>query len=185
MANKKVAKKTQTKKSVVKAAKSVSKKKASAPLKTAAKLKPKLNAKAAVKLSPKKESKAASKAMAKEVVKTPKILVETNKTVLEKSVDVTPAAPAVVPEKLAKVKRTRKSKLAEERLTQMGQKWAALYRKAQAIKPKPYSMKSSFDPKTPIVHKSLGWGYVLANKNDRLEVLFQDGIRFLISNYKG
>lgn len=48
-----------------------------------------------------------------------------------------------------------------------------------------YDMKKTFEPKTAIEHKTLGWGYILENRNDRLEVLFKDGIRFLISNYKG
>ena len=32
--------------------------------------------------------------------------------------------------------------------------------------------------------KVLGWGFILKNDNDRLEVLFETGIRMLISNYK-
>jgi hypothetical protein len=35
-----------------------------------------------------------------------------------------------------------------------------------------------------LMHKVLGWGFVLSNLNDRLEVLFKDGIKVLISNYK-
>jgi hypothetical protein len=45
-------------------------------------------------------------------------------------------------------------------------------------------MRGSFEERTAIVHKVLGWGYILANRNDRLEVLFKDGIKYLISNYK-
>jgi hypothetical protein len=63
-------------------------------------------------------------------------------------------------------------------------KWANLYKKAEQIESKPYSMKAAFEEKTAIVHKVLGWGYILANRNDRLEVLFKDGIKYLISNYK-
>lgn len=69
-------------------------------------------------------------------------------------------------------------------INKMTQKWNALYRKAKDVDAAPYSMKKTFAPKTPIVHKVLGWGYVLANRNDRLEVLFKDGIKYLISNYK-
>jgi hypothetical protein len=66
----------------------------------------------------------------------------------------------------------------------MAQKWTALFKKADAIESKPYNMKAAFNEKTAIVHKVLGWGYILANRNDRLEVLFKDGIKYLISNYK-
>jgi hypothetical protein len=63
-------------------------------------------------------------------------------------------------------------------------KWSSLYKKAEQIEAKPYNMKAVFEEKTAIVHKLLGWGYILANRNDRLEVLFKDGIKYLISNYK-
>lgn len=82
------------------------------------------------------------------------------------------------------VKLTKAAAASLEKLTQAGQKWQALYKKTQNIKPQPYNMRGLFEAKTPIIHKVLGWGYILNNKNDRLEVLFQDGVRFLISNYK-
>ena len=66
----------------------------------------------------------------------------------------------------------------------LAQKWTALFKKADSIESKPYNMKASYGEKTAIVHKVLGWGYILANRNDRLEVLFKDGIKYLISNYK-
>ena len=62
-------------------------------------------------------------------------------------------------------------------------RWTELFHKNKKIKPLAYSLKSSFAPDSPILHKKLGWGYVLSKKNDRLEVLFQDGIKYLISNY--
>jgi urease alpha subunit len=96
---------------------------------------------------------------------------------------------AAAPEKKKKKakKKTKKQLLEEEKLDQIGKKWAALFRKSQKleVKPKTYSMRNEYEAKTPIQHKVLGWGYILSNKNDRLEVLFKDGIRFLISNYKG
>lgn len=63
-------------------------------------------------------------------------------------------------------------------------KWSTLFKKAEQIEAKPYNMKAVFEEKTAITHKVLGWGYILANRNDRLEVLFKDGIKYLISNYK-
>lgn len=93
--------------------------------------------------------------------------------------------PAIKPPKIKK--KSKRQLAAEEELDQMGKKWAALLKKTEKldIKPSPYNMRKSYDARTPIEHKILGWGYILANKNDRLEVLFKDGIKFLISNYKG
>lgn len=100
------------------------------------------------------------------------------KPVVEQEVqDLKPTKPA---------KKTRMTKAQEEGLekaTQLGQKWSSLYRKSQE-QAKPYNMRHTYEAKTPIMHKVLGWGYILTNKNDRLEVLFKDGIRYLISNYK-
>ncbi len=71
-----------------------------------------------------------------------------------------------------------------EAATALSSKWNTLYKKAEQIEAKPYNMKAVFEEKTAITHKVLGWGYILANRNDRLEVLFKDGIKYLISNYK-
>lgn len=62
--------------------------------------------------------------------------------------------------------------------------WVKFYRKAAKLKVSDYNMGRKFDEKTALRHKVLGWGYVISNVNDRLEVLFKDGIKFLISNYK-
>ena len=91
------------------------------------------------------------------------------------------------PEKPVKPKsaRARASALAaEEAMGKLAGKWNSYFKKAEDIKSAPYSMKNTYEPKTAITHKVLGWGYILENKNDRLEVLFKDGIKFLISNYK-
>ncbi|MCB0362371.1 MAG: hypothetical protein KDD35_06600 [Bdellovibrionales bacterium] len=71
-----------------------------------------------------------------------------------------------------------------EKLGKLAQKWMTLYRRAKNVKAVPYSMRAQYEAKTAIQHKVLGWGYILANKNDRLEVLFKDGVRYLISNYR-
>lgn len=73
---------------------------------------------------------------------------------------------------------------ANEAASALAAKWTALNKKSDQIESKPYNMKAVFEEKTAIVHKLLGWGYILANRNDRLEVLFKDGIKHLISNYK-
>jgi hypothetical protein len=63
-------------------------------------------------------------------------------------------------------------------------KWASLYSKANKIAANPYNLKNQYEVETAILHKTLGWGYIQDKKNDRLEVLFENGIKYLISNYK-
>lgn len=98
------------------------------------------------------------------------------------------AAPApVTPMKVGAKARGRKISVEigpNEAASALALKWSSLYKKAEQIEAKPYNMKAVFEEKTAIVHKLLGWGYILANRNDRLEVLFKDGIKYLISNYK-
>lgn len=105
--------------------------------------------------------------------------------VAEVAVAVDVAAPTPV-KKAKGTRKTKAEKLEEqaEKSGQMTQKWNSLFKKANDHETKPYNMKHVYEAKTGIQHKLLGWGYILNNKNDRLEVLFQDGIRFLISNYK-
>lgn len=94
---------------------------------------------------------------------------------------------AVKEEKSTSKSRAKKLAIeasANESAAALAQKWANLYKKSEQIESKPYNMKAVFEEKTAIVHKVLGWGYILTNRNDRLEVLFKDGIKYLISNYK-
>jgi hypothetical protein len=127
------------------------------------------------------------KAKSTQLIEKAKAALKTEKT----SVDA--AAPAVVkPVIAAPVKPLSKAKQrkimieasANEAASALAAKWASLFKKADQIDAKPYNMKAIFEEKTAIVHKVLGWGYILANRNDRLEVLFKDGIKHLISNYK-
>lgn len=103
-----------------------------------------------------------------------------------KATEPTPAATAPAKEstKPARSKKISVSVSANEASSALAQKWATLFKKSEQIESKPYNMKAAFEEKTAIVHKVLGWGYILANRNDRLEVLFKDGIKYLISNYK-
>jgi hypothetical protein len=159
-------------------------------------------AKPTVKVAAKAAAKPAVKAKAakpvvvakvaeKPAIKAPVKAIENSKVALKKeSVSKeTPVIPAVKAPKPAKVPRVSAAALARaEKATdaanQLSAKWSSLYKKAESIEAKPYSMKSVYEEKTAILHKILGWGYILANKNDRLEVLFKDGIKYLISNYK-
>ncbi|MBK7890465.1 MAG: hypothetical protein IPJ84_06345 [Bdellovibrionales bacterium] len=87
-------------------------------------------------------------------------------------------------EKVAQEKKKKKDDLKIDRSGDLEAQWSSLKEKSKAIKPVPYKMTERYEARGPIQHKVLGWGYILTNQNDRLEVLFQDGIKFLISNYK-
>lgn len=63
-------------------------------------------------------------------------------------------------------------------------KWLELKDKYKTLKPQPYRMTDVFRDRTVLDHKVLGIGFILSVVNDRLEVLFQSGIKQLISNYK-
>lgn len=63
-------------------------------------------------------------------------------------------------------------------------KWQELNKRYGKEKAVPYKMSESFESLKPIQHKVLGWGFILSNDNNRLEVLFENGIKMLISNYK-
>ncbi len=87
----------------------------------------------------------------------------------------------------AEGKRSRKFSIdisPNEAASALAGKWSTLFKKADQIEAQPYNMRAVFEERTAITHKVLGWGYILANRNDRLEVLFKDGIKYLISNYK-
>ncbi len=90
------------------------------------------------------------------------------------------AAPAKA-EKVSKVKpiRIEKGNLDDEKA-----KWNELFKKYGKDKAIPYKMSDTFPSLSPVQHKVLGWGFILKNDNDRMEVLFETGIRMLISNYK-
>ncbi|MBL7542250.1 MAG: hypothetical protein JNL11_00455 [Bdellovibrionaceae bacterium] len=89
------------------------------------------------------------------------------------------------PEKVAvSKKKSALQKRKEKMEIDSNAKWADLYEKYKQIKPINYSMKDAFEANQPIQHKVLGWGWVISSENDRLEVLFKEGKKILISNYK-
>ncbi len=63
-------------------------------------------------------------------------------------------------------------------------KWQELFKRYGKDKAVNYKMSDEFEALKPINHKVLGWGFVLTNENNRLEILFEMGIKVLISNYK-
>lgn len=62
-------------------------------------------------------------------------------------------------------------------------RWQELYEKHKSEKVQTYNMRGTFEAQRPLNHKILGWGWILSNENDRLEVLFKEGKKILISNY--
>ncbi len=98
----------------------------------------------------------------------------------------------------APVKKTPKEKSASERRIKkerdllsgidrngdLSEIWQKFYETHKGEKAKPYSMRETFEAKSSLQHVKLGWGFILSNINDRLEVLFKEGIKILISNYK-
>ncbi len=89
------------------------------------------------------------------------------------------------PEKVEKkAKKSKSLNIALDRLSDLGAQWMSLYERSKEMEALPYKMSGNYEAKTAIMHKVLGWGFVLSSQNDRLEVLFKDGIKILIANYK-
>ena len=132
-----------------------------------------------------KQVKASGKAAVKPVAKAQKLSVKGLKE--QKAKELGAAAKKAAKKEVTKVVASVDVPMdpVDEKVTALSQKWSSLYKKSQNLDVSAYDMKKTFEPKTAIEHKTLGWGYILENRNDRLEVLFKDGIRFLISNYKG
>jgi hypothetical protein len=96
----------------------------------------------------------------------------------KKEAEVAPQAPA-----LSTLSPREQAKALLEQKT-LGLKWQALHVKAKQIPTVGYNMKNAYEKQTAITHKTLGWGFIMDSRNGRLEVLFKDGIKYLISNYK-
>ena len=190
-------KKTAAKQKVAKPAKAAKPSKPAPAAKTAkAKAAPMAKAKPVAKPAAPKADKKVDKALVKSAAK-PALMtkkgkaqpVEVEEPVVKKTQTVTsmieqgdaPAEDAAKVDKLSKVKpiRVERGNLADEKA-----KWIELNKKYGKEKALAYKMSDSFASLSPLQHKVLGWGFILTNDNDRLEVLFENGIRVLISNYK-
>lgn len=86
--------------------------------------------------------------------------------------------------KVEKAGKFKPIKVERGNLTDEKAKWQELFKRHGKEKTVSYKMTDQFEALKPINHKVLGWGFVLTNENDRLEVLFENGIKMLISNYK-
>lgn len=192
-AAKKVTKKTSGKKKVSKASKKKVAKKAKSTKKVAkktiSKKAVKKSTKKVVKKTATKPVKKAAKKISKKVTK--KVVKKSEKAVPQKAVgplvDLKKAKKAndLAAKAMSSAKKTKKDDFDVSILaTKEGRKWKKLYDSSKNIKARMYKMSEVFEEKSPIEHKVLGWGYVLSSQNDRLEVLFKDGVRTLISNFK-
>ncbi len=94
-------------------------------------------------------------------------------------------APKTKAERAIQAAETAEKIKIDKNMTEEQAKWADMYNKYRDAQSSNYDMKATFKAATPIQHKVLGWGWIVSNENDRLEVLFKDGKRMLISNYKG
>lgn len=88
------------------------------------------------------------------------------------------------PVKAEKVSKIKPVKIERGNASDEKAKWLELNKKYGKEKAVTYKMSEKFANMIPMQHKVLGWGFILTNENDRLEVLFETGIRMLISNYK-
>ena len=70
-----------------------------------------------------------------------------------------------------------------EGLSQAARRWQLLFEKSKGIRAQVYEMSADYKADTPIQHKVLGWGYILSKKDNRIEVLFKEGIKTLITKY--
>lgn len=178
------------KKGTVKAAPPAKKAAAKPPAKVAA-VKAVASAKAAkvvAKLEPAKKAKAVEpKVEAKKAsMKTEKVSKVTVEAIVEKPTKASKAVKAVTDdvEVAGSLKKEKKVKIDRTGMNEDQAKWHELHEKYKAVKPAMYSISAQFEAKTPISHKIFGWGFILSNEYDRLEVLFEDGKRMLISNRK-
>lgn len=87
-------------------------------------------------------------------------------------------------EKVEKASKFKAIKVERGNAADEKAKWQELNKRHGKDKADAYKMTATFEALKPIQHKILGWGFVLTNENDRLEVLFENGIKMLISNYK-
>jgi hypothetical protein len=91
--------------------------------------------------------------------------------------------------KKLQVFRSRAERLKVERLISDGhqpvqKRWAAIHDQLKHLKAAAYDMTGQYDLKTPVIHKVLGWGFIVEIRDSRMDVMFKDGLKTLIMNYK-
>lgn len=83
-----------------------------------------------------------------------------------------------------KKRLTKAEREAQEEKQRLLEKWQELHELSEGQPAKKYVISDSYEANTSLDHSKLGWGYVLTSQNNRLEVLFEEGIKVLVSNYK-
>jgi hypothetical protein len=186
-----MAKKTAAKKSSASPAKKKTPVKAKAVIKPTAKVAPKPLAKAAAVKATPSEKPRLLKAQAK--IETPVKSIDAAELKAETPAPSKKAAKAPKPPKVPKPAASKAGRKAKPQMlgnNQLGpspentKKWEDFKRVHGEAKAPSYSMTGQFETAQPLQHKTLGWGYIVGNNNDRLEVLFESGLKVLISNYK-
>ena len=93
--------------------------------------------------------------------------------------------PVDTPKKPRLTKKQRELKIKQDNLSKEDKKlWEASLKKYKDTKAVPYDMKKTYAKETILKHRDFGWGFVISESNYRLEVLFEQGRKTLISNYK-
>lgn len=118
----------------------------------------------------KKKSVAKKKVLSKKtstVTKTKVTKVAAKKTVRKKS-----------------TRKTAKQLQAEKDQQEIARKWKILNDKTGSAKAKNYQIENTYSVEDIIEHKQFGRGYIIDVKNKRLHVLFQNSLKFLISEHK-
>lgn len=68
--------------------------------------------------------------------------------------------------------------------TEESKQWEKQMAKHKDILPKTYDMAKNFKSVSVIKHKEFGLGFIESQYNNRLKVLFKEGMKILVSNYK-
>ncbi len=140
-----------------------------------------------VKASTAKQNKAAELAQKAELEKAnkmaqPKTLKEALAGNIKRAVDMEPETVLQAVEQQDATDQEKKA--LARKLAQAGTNYDTVYKIAKAMKIKNYKMSETFEPRTPIMHKILGWGFILSCENNRIQVLVKEGVKTLITNYQ-
>ncbi len=63
-------------------------------------------------------------------------------------------------------------------------RWLKLNKQLADEAPQEYRMSEDYEIKTPLQHKVHGWGVVMQKRDNYIDVIFENGIKTLIVNYK-
>jgi len=163
-------------------AKKAAKKESAAKTKSKPAAKPVAKAVAKATAKPEALAKAPKKAKTEAAEKVKALKVDSEAPAVEAKAEAPVKAPKVPKVKVEKISAAQRK--LDKAAADSTAHWAELQQKHGQEKPQAYDMKLQFEAHRPLQHKVLGWGWVMSVENDRVEVIFQDGKRILISNYK-